>query len=241
MAFKQFKARYAGSVLGFFWAVLNPLLITLVVSFVFGAVFKVAVKDFPLFVLSGMFPWMFFSGALSEASSSVLAQQSILRQFNVPRAVLPMANVLSGFLNFLVGWLVILPLFIFFNHGVAVLCFWLPFVFLATLIFLWGLGLLFSIVNVFVRDFGNLIGVLLMFWLWVTPVFYAPAMVPQKFQWVSAYNPMTPFIVLYRDILFYVRAPDPATLMGVFLWACASFILGLTVFFRLEPQLLKRL
>ena len=79
MAVKQLKAKYSGSTLGIFWAIINPLLIALAVTFVFTVVFKIEMKNFALFVLAGIFPWMFFSATLSEVTFSILNQQNIIR------------------------------------------------------------------------------------------------------------------------------------------------------------------
>jgi lipopolysaccharide transport system permease protein len=132
-------------------------------------------------------------------------------------------------------------LFVFFNRGIVVFLPWLLLAFLLTFVFVCGLGLLFSVTNVFFRDFGNLLGVILMFWLWVTPVFYSHDMVPEEFRWVCDVNPMTPLVTFYRDVLFWARPPQWGVVAAASLWACASLFLGLAVFSRLEAQLLKRL
>jgi ABC-2 type transport system permease protein len=240
LAVNQLKTKYAGSVLGISWAVFNPLLMTLAIVFVFTGIFKVDIRNFPLFVLAGMFPWMFFAQAVSEATASLLSQQNLLRQFTVPREILPLASVLSNFLNYLIGWLLMAPLFYLLNPKALPLFFLLLFVFLLNLLFVGGLGLIFSLVHVFFRDFGHVLGILMMFWLWVTPVFYSPEMVPEKFRWVSSVNPMTPIIVFYRDIIYAARVPEPSVFLSVALLAFGTFGAGLWVFYRFESQLLKR-
>ena len=107
MAVKQFQAKYAGSVLGLFWALINPFLMMLVITFVFTAVFKTEIKDFALFVLSGILPWMFFSGALSEATASLSAKKSVLHQFSLPKEIIPLSIVLSSLMNFLMSWIIV--------------------------------------------------------------------------------------------------------------------------------------
>lgn len=241
MAAAQLKTKYVGSVLGISWAVINPLLIASVIAFVFFNIFKIEIKDFPLFVLSGIFPWMFFSCALSEATFSILNQQNILHQFNLPREILPMSSILSNFLNFLIGWFVIFPLFLFFNPRIILFLPLLTIVLLLTLIFTWGIGLIFSVLNVFFRDVGNLLNVLLMFWLWVTPVFYSADMVPARFQWVSTFNPLTPYIACYREVLLRGHIPSPGIFLEIFLWSFFSLLTGLTIFSHLETKILKRI
>jgi len=241
MAVAQLKAKYAGSILGIFWAIINPLLIMLAISFVFTGVFKIEIKNFPLFALSGIFPWMFFSGALSEAAFSILNQQNVLRQFNLPQEILPLSSILSNFLNFLIGWLVIYPLFLFFNPKIILFLPLLIVVLILNLLFVCGLGLIFSALNVFFRDIGCLLGVLFMFWFWITPVFYSIDMVPIKFHWIYNLNPMTPYIVYYREVVFNARVVSTLIFAGVFFWACVSLISGLLVFSFYESKLLKQI
>lgn len=213
----------------------------LAITFVFTSIFKTEMKNFALFVLSGIFPWMFFSNTLSDATFSILNQQSILHQFNLPREILPLSSILSNFLNFLIGWLIIYPLFFFFNPKIILLLPLLILVLLLNLFFVCGLGLGLSVLNVFFRDIGQLLGVLLMFWFWVTPIFYSVDMVPVRFRWFCNFNPMTPYIVYYREVIFGGYVPRTPIFIGIFLWAVISLILGILVFSRLEYKILKRI
>lgn len=213
----------------------------LAITFVFTVIFKTEIKNFALFVLSGIFPWMFFSSALSDATFSILNQQNILHQFNLPREILPLSSILSNFLNFLIGWLIIYPLFFLFNPKIILLLPLLIIVLLLNLFFVCGLGLALSVLNVFFRDIGQLLGVLLMFWFWVTPIFYSLDMIPAKFRWVCSFNPMTPYVVYYREVIFIGNTPNCSTFISSFLWAIFSLTLGLLVFARLEFKILKQI
>ncbi len=241
MALKQLKAKYTPSFLGILWAVINPLLVMSAISFVFTVIFKVGIKNFPLFILSGIYPWLFFSAVLSEASSAILNRQTVLRQFNLPREILPLSCCLSNFMNFLIGWLVIYPVFLFFNPRIILFSPLLILIFLLNFIFLCGLSLFFSILNIFFRDLEHMLGVLLMFWLWVTPVFYSLDMIPEKFRWVCYLNPVTPFIIYYSDVLYRGVMPSSSTFIGIFLWSIFSIMLGWLLFLRLEGKILKRI
>jgi ABC-2 type transport system permease protein len=238
---KQFKAKYAGSILGFFWVIINPLLMMLVITFVFTFVFKTEVKDFALFVLAGILPWMFFSGALFEAAPSLLAQKSVLHQFSLPKEILPLSSVLAYFMNFLMSWCIIYPIFVLRNPKIILLVLWLPVLFLLIYIFTCGIALLFSVVNILFRDLEHLMGILFMFWFWATPVFYSIEMVSAEFRWIFNFNPMAAFILCYRDIIFEAKMPDLATFLAVIGWAFSSLLIGLLVSIRLEASALKRI
>ncbi|MDD5115940.1 MAG: ABC transporter permease [Candidatus Omnitrophica bacterium] len=241
MSIKQFKAKYAGSVLGIFWVAINPFLLMLAISFVFVAVLKTEGKDFSLFVLSGIIPWMFFSGALSEATPSLLAQKNILHQFSLPKEIIPLSVVLSYSLNFIISWLIIFPLFFFRNPASLAMFFLFPLIFILTCIFVCGLSLLFSVTNVIFHDLEHLIGTLLMFWFWVTPIFYSEEMIPLGLRWVLQVNPVSAFVSFYRDIIFYCKIPELSTFLAAAAWACFSLLAGVLVSIRLEPKALKNI
>lgn len=241
MAVKQLKVKYAGSILGISWAILNPLLIMSAIAFVFTAILKIEIKNFPLFALSGILPWFFFSSALTEATPSFLSQQNILHQFNLPREIIPLAAVLSNFLNFLIGWVIILPIFLFFNPKIILLSHFFIIILLLTLFFVSGLSLVLSVANIFFRDINQLLGVFLMFWFWITPVFYSTDMVPLRFSWVCSFNPVAHYIVFYRQVLFEGNSPGFRAVITVFFWALISLISGFMIFSRLETKLLKRI
>lgn len=241
MAVKQLKAKYASSILGISWAVINPLLLMLAIDFVFSVVFKRGIENFSLFLLAGILPWMFFSVSLSEATFSILNQIQLLRQFNIPKEFLPLSSILANFLNFLLGLAFIFPVFLIFNPKIIFLLPLLAIVILLHLFFTLGLGLLLSILNVFFRDIGHLLSILLMFWFWITPIFYSTEMVPLSYRWIVNLNPMMPFTVSYRDALFFGNIPGFYIFLGAFFWSLFSITLGLSIFLKLEPNLLKRI
>jgi len=241
MALKQLKAKYAGSLLGIFWVAVNPLLMMLAITFVFAVVFKTEIKNFPLFALSGILPWMFFSGVLSESTPSLLAQRSLLHQFSLPKEIIPLSIALSYLINFLISWVIVYPIFLFEKPSIIALFFLLPLILVLTFIFTSGVSLLFSVINVIFRDLEHLMGTLLMFWFWVTPIFYPVEMIPLNFRWVLNLNPLAVFILFYREIIFYCRVPESATFLGVFFWAFFSLTIGILVSLWFESITLKRI
>jgi len=100
MAIKELKVKYVNSIFGICWMVINPILIVLSITFVFVVIFQTKIDNFPFFVLTGIFPWMFFSNSLSEATFSILSKRPILRQYNLPLEIIPMSVILSNFLSF---------------------------------------------------------------------------------------------------------------------------------------------
>jgi ABC-2 type transport system permease protein len=239
ISLKQLKSKFVVSGLGVFSAFINPLLIMLAITFVFFVVFKTEIKNFPLFVLSGLFPWMFFSSALSEAAGSILNQQSILRQFNIPREILPLSSILSNFLNFLIGWIVLYPLFVIFNPKIILLFPFFLSILILSLIFISGLGLFLSVLNIFFRDLTQLLGTFLMFWFWITPVFYQVEMIPRAFRWIANLNPIAPFIVYYQGVIYKGQIPDFSLFIIIIFLSFGGLAFGFWVFARLESKFIK--
>jgi lipopolysaccharide transport system permease protein len=241
MTMVQLRAKYAASKLGIWWAVVTPLLLAASINFVFNAVFKIEIKNYTLFVLSGIMPWFFSMGALTEAASSFLINSSILKQSTFPREFIPVSSIMANLLNFLIGLMFLLPLFVILNFRIILL---LPFLFLAVilnLIFILGLGGLFSCINVFFRDLTHFMAIGFMVWFWITPVFYSIDMVPSPFQGICMLNPMTHYIIIYQDILFHARPPSFTSLCIACLISLITISIGFAVFLKKEPLLLKRI
>jgi ABC-type polysaccharide/polyol phosphate export permease len=241
MAVSQLKTKYASSILGISLALINPFLIAAAITFVFTAIFKVEIKRFPIFVLSGIIPWTFFSNSLSETAVCILNQQNILRQFNLPREIIPLSSVLANFLNFLIGWVIIYPVFLFFKPKIVFLFPHFLVVIFANLLLVIGLGMIISVLNVFFRDIGNLLSVILMFLFWITPIFYNENMIPGGYRWILNCSPLKPFIIYYQRVLYEGLPPDLLTFLVVIFWASLALISGFYFFLHVESKLLKRI
>lgn len=241
MTLRQLKAKYAGSILGMWWSVITPLLLALSITFVFTKVFKIETPNYTLFVLAGIIPWFFFTTALTEATSSFIINSAILKQGLFPREFIPISSILANLLNFLIGFIFLLPLFIILNLKVIrLLPFLLPIIILHSL-FIFGLGLLFSIVNVFSRDLYYFLSVGFMVWFWITPVFYSLDMLAFPFRWICLINPMSYYVILYQNILFYAKLPSLSISSITLLISLFTFIIGYIIFIRKEPLLLKKI
>lgn len=241
MAILQLKAKYAGSKLGIWWAVITPLILATSINLVFTEVFKIDTPNYTLFVLAGIIPWFFSMNALTEAANSFIINFSILKQSAFPREFIPMSSILANLLNFLIGFVFLLPLFIILNFRVTGL---LPFLFLIIIlnfIFIIGLGVLFSCANVFFRDLTHFMSIGFMVWFWITPVFYSLDMIPFPFRWICLFNPMSYYIILYQNILFQAKIPSLTTLATASLLSILCFFAGSFIFVRNEPRLLKRI
>ena len=237
---KELSLKYHGTKLGLWWALILPLLLAFSISLIFTKAFKVAIPNYTLFVLSAILPWIFFSQSLSEVTNSFLANASILKQGIFPREIIPISSVLGNFLNFILGLSVIMPLFILFNYKVI---FFIPLLALLLLffaIFVCGLGLIFSSMNMFYKDVSCFLSLGLTVWFWITPVFYSRDMIPYPYKLINLVNPLTLFMSNFRDLLFYCRVDFCAIFSSVFI-SIVFFIGGYYIFLVREKELLKRL
>ncbi|MBF0331159.1 MAG: ABC transporter permease [Candidatus Omnitrophica bacterium] len=238
---KNIKTKYAGSLLGVLWAFINPLLLALIVGFVFTQVFKANVENFYLFIIAGMFPWTFFASSLQEAAVSVPSNAAVLKQFSFSRMFIPLAVVLTNFIVFGCSLLVLLPFFIMVKSSVV---FMLPLLLVAMFflfLFTAGISLMLAAWCVEVRDINQFLGTLLMFWLWLTPVFYAADMVPAAYRGWFAFNPVNPYMELFRAALLGSGLAHPLNLLVVFASSVAVMWAGVVIFNTKAGNFLRRI
>jgi len=241
MTLRQLKKKYAGSKLGLWWAVATPLILAASINFVFTSVFKINTKNYTLFLLSGIMPWFFFVQALQEATNSFVENSSILKQSLFPREYIPFSSILANFLNFLIGFICISPLFILMNYKVVLMVPALIIILVLHLILTLGLGILFSLVNIYFRDFTHFLSIAFMAWFWITPVFYSLDMLDFPLRWVCLLNPMTFYIAAYQGILFETKAPLAWQWGFLFLVSLISFLVGYGIYMKKEAALLKKI
>ncbi len=238
---KQFKTKYSGTKLGIWWVVVTPLILAATINFVFAKVFKINIPNYTLLVLTGIMPWLYFSNALSESTNSFTTNTSILKQGIFPREFIPISFVLSNFFSFIIGFVFLLPLFVVFKLKIILLLPILFFILFLHLLFVIGVGILFSCVNVFFKDLSQALPVIFMVWFWVTPIFYSIDMVPPVFRWICLINPMSYFVVIYQNILYQAKMPDLFFIIMTLFISLLFFIIGYFVFIKKEKTILKKI
>lgn len=241
MTISQFKAKYAGSKLGIWWAMISPLILALSINFVFTSIFKINIPNYAIFVLAGIMPWFFATNALTEATNSFVISSPILKQGTFPREFIPISFILANLLNFLLGLVFLFPLFIILNFRIIKFLLFLFPIIIFHLLFIMGMGFLFSLVNVFFRDLSLLLPTVFMVWFWITPVFYSLDMLSFPFRWICLFNPMSYYIILYQNILFHAQTPSLSLIFTACFISLLFFLLGYLVFIKKEAMLLKRI
>lgn len=229
---RDLRVKYKGSSIGFAWSLLHPLLLAAVYTFAFRYVIDVPIAHFPLFLLSGMLPWTFFSGSLSMATGSVADNSSLVRKVAFPRIILPVGAVASQFAQFTLMYFVIIPAGAALGPGATgALVALLPVV-LLQLVFTTGLALLLSTAYVYFRDTRHLLDVALQILFWLTPVVYAASLVPAGLRRILWLNPMAGFVTTYHAIVVDGQWPSAATLAVLSGVSLVAAIAGFVVFAR---------
>jgi ABC-type polysaccharide/polyol phosphate export permease len=240
---RELKARYRGSVLGFVWSFINPLLLLLIYTFVFTVVLPGVhppeLEPFALFMFCGILPWTWFSSSLLEASNVLVAGGNLIKKVLFPAEVLPIVSVLAGLVHFFLG-LPILVMFLVY-YGVHVTpsdLLWFPVIVAIQLLLTLGLALIVSSLTVHFRDVRDLLQNVLTLWFFATPIIYPISQVPPRVRQLLNLNPFTHLAVAYQEVLF---RPGPFTqfnrLLAVGVMSILMFMFGYFIFDRLRDTL----
>lgn len=233
---RDLTVKYKGSILGVAWSLLHPLVMAAVYTLAFRYVVRVPIENFPLFLLSGLLPWMFFAGGLGAATSSIADNGTLVRKVAFPRAVLPLAAVVSALVQFALMYTVLVPTALITGGGLSLA--WLSVVPVALLqaAFTAGLGLILATAYVFVRDARHLLDVALQVWFWLTPIIYAASLAPENLRRWLQLNPMLHFVTAYQQAITAHHVPSLASFALLTALAVSSLLVGWTIFGRAQKR-----
>lgn len=232
---RDFYLRHTGSALGVLWSVLVPLAQLVVLSFTFGSIIRVDIPDYPVFVYSALLPWTWFSSSLSAAGHLFFIHRDLLRRPNFSPSALILVSTLSHLITFCLSLPLLLVLMSWYGRSVSLNA--LPFLSLLMIQGILTVGVSFMVAtwNVFYRDIGQLVGILLSLMFFLTPIFYRPN-VENEYRELLKLNPMVPLITSYRAVLFEGANPDWESLLvtgGISILVCG---IGYVVYKRLLPE-----
>jgi len=233
---KELKVRYKNSILGYLWSLLNPLTMALIFYFAFKVILRVPIENYSFFLITGLFPWQWFSNSVSSSTGILLGNASIIKKVNFPRHFIPLANVLNDLTHFLLTIPVIAGFGLFF--GVYPTLWWfvgIPALLLAQFLITYGLSLFVASANLFFRDLERLVGIFLMVLFYGTPIFYDLTLVPESLRAYLYLNPMTGIISCWREL--FLKGSFYFSFYIIYLsYALLVFLFGLFVFRKLSPR-----
>jgi lipopolysaccharide transport system permease protein len=202
LVIRDLKIRYRGTALGFAWALLNPLLYMAVYTLVFGVYLKAEIKDFPLYLLSGLLPWTWLSSSLQQGTNAIVDGRVYVGKTLFPTEALILVPVASNLVNFLLSLPVFVTIAVLLHGHLGLALAALPLLIALQCAITFGLVALLATLNVFYRDVQQLVVYVLMLALFLTPIFYSPSVIPEAFRPFALANPVATLVISYRRVLF---------------------------------------
>lgn len=238
---KDLRARYRGSVLGFLWTLLNPLMQLAIYSIVFPFLLRMQEPYYPLFVFVGLLPWIWFTSSLATSTIIIVGNASLVKKIYFPRMILPLSTVTTGGINCILGLAVAVGAVLVSGVPITPWALLLPLPLLLQFVFTAGLCLLLSSLYVYFRDLEHIVGILMQVWFYLTPIVYNSRILPEFFANLLELNPMTQLVNCYRAILIYGNAPDFRGVAWLTAISLAVFAVGALVFTKVQRHFAEEL
>ena len=188
---KEVRSKYKNSLLGVLWSFLNPLLQITVYAVIFSVILKNPQEHYSVFLCCGLVPWTFFSSAINKSAFTFIENGNIIKKVFFPREIIPISVVTGETVNFLISTIIIIGFVVFGGIGLSKYILLYPLILLTQYLVIMALSLVISSVCVYLRDLQHFIGIALQLLFYAAPVVYAPTSIPENYQWILKYNPMT--------------------------------------------------
>ena len=237
---KDLRGRYKGSMLGFMWTFINPLLQLLVFTLVFSIIMRANYEQYYLFLFVALVPWMFFGSSVQDGSTCIMRESNMVKKIYFPREVIPISTVTSAFINMILTFVVVFIVLIFSGRGInPVALLYLPVVMIVEYILCLGIALIVSSITVYLRDLQYILGIFVMALQYLTPVMYGVDMVENSgagywLVFLFNLNPMTPIIRIYRQIIYYGEVPELHSLLLALIVGIVFIVIGEVMFKKLQ-------
>lgn len=233
---RDIKLKYRRSFLGILWSLLNPLMMMIVLTIVFSTLFKRTIPNFPVYLLSGRLIYGFFSQGSKAAMKSIRSSASLLKKVYIPKYMFPLSKGLSTYVTFLISLLVLMVVMIAtkvqINKNIIMSILPLIYIFIFTI----GCGLILSTLAVFFRDIEHLYDVILLAWMYLTPLFYPAEIIPDKYKILLKINPLYYIITCFRESVLYGRMPSLELNLICISFSMSALIVGVIAFYKNQDK-----
>lgn len=232
MIYTDFKIRYRRSFLGVLWSLLNPFLNMLVFVIVFSNLFRSQISHYPLYLLTGNMVFSFFSASTSGAMRQVISNSSMIRRVFLPKTIYVLALIGNNAINLFLTVIIIIPMLYFEKIEVTSAILFIFPAFLLVTGFIIGVSLILATVTAFLNDFSQLWSIILIFWTYLTPIFYPESIIPESYIHIYRMNPMYVFVRLFRDSVVYGSISSPDLWLKGFVFSFVTLVFGWWIFTR---------
>ena len=241
LAWVEFKQRYKNSVLGYFWSLLEPLLMFAVLYIVFSNLMRVQVEHYQLFLLQGIIMWSFFTRSTSASLMAIAGKPQLVKKVYFPRDILVISGCITALLMSIFESIVFLAFLLFFGIPLSVNIAYLPIIIFLFFMIALGTSLVLAALNVYYRDIQYIWALVLQIGFFATPAIFPLSVFPPYLLKVLSYNPLAQVIFLARDVTLYSKVPNMASFLFVIFIAVVVLVFGYVIFTRLEPRFAEEL
>lgn len=240
LIYKNLQLKYKHSVLGFFWSLLHPFIYLLIFWAIFSTAFP-SIENYPLYVLSGMVFWVYFSNATAQLSIVFIKNTHLIKSFNIPKTTYAVAELGSELVSFLLGFIPFMILMYFLGMTFSWnLLYIIPVIALFS-VFVYSLGMILGALNVFMRDVGILWNTINPALFYLSPIAYSFQIVPEKFKFIVKYNPLYHFLEMVRDVLYIGQAPSAHYVGRCLLITAVTVVLAFLIYRKTRNGLISNL
>ncbi|WP_294405843.1 ABC transporter permease [uncultured Clostridium sp.] len=233
---KDIKLKYRNSILGVLWSMLNPLLIMLVLTFLFSNIFKNAIPNFPVYCLSGRLIYDYFSQATNQCMNSITSKSSLIKKIYVPKFLYPLSKAISTFIIFLISIIPLIGIMIVTHVKIGWIILLTFYPLICLLIISFGIGLILATINVFFRDIQHLYSIVLMIIMYASAIFYSIDIINPKYAIILNLNPIFPVIKVFRDCILYGRITAYNSWWLSLVYSIISIICGTIIFCKKQDK-----
>lgn len=242
LVLKDLKLKYRGSVFGFLWSLINPLLMIVVYTIAFTFILRIRSRGFVFYLMLGQLSWTFFASSASMSTGAIVDNAGLLKSVLFPRAILPIATVLFNLAQYLLTIAVFLPaMMVWFQVPLSPPMVLFPVFLLLQVVFTIGIGLILATWTAYFRDVRHLLEVALAVLFWTTPIVYELRQVPERLRLLLLLSPVSPFVVAYQQLFFYREWPDATVWLMASAHALGAFVTGALLFLSFEDAFTEQL
>lgn len=227
---RDLKKKYRGSYLGVLWSLLNPLFYMTILSIVFSTLFNRNIENFPVYLLSGLLLFQFFSLCTTQSMKSIITAGHLIKKIYLPKYLVTLSTILSNFVFFLISMLVLVVIMVVTQASITWYILFAPIYLILFFFFCCGASLILATITVFFRDMEHMYSVFLTALHFLSAIFYPPDIIPSKYQFILTMNPLYYFIEGFREIVYYGFLPNYLNIAVCFLLALISMLIGIVIF-----------